>query len=131
MYRNVTWVGTVPKHEIPKILRGMDACMIPYRTDLAFNTYSFPMKTLEYFASGKPVIATDIQELRQYARAGLLTIIEDASDFVEAIRRFQKHGWSKKKQDFQRAEVLHHTWEKKIRTIMSTLKDSFVRRNAR
>src|SRR3989338_5642624 len=65
---NVRWISGVSKQLIPRVLSQIDIGIIPYRTNMAFNLFSFPMKVMEYFALGKPVVTTDIVALRPYAR---------------------------------------------------------------
>lgn len=120
-YPNVTWMPEVPKHKIPSILRHIDVGIIPYRNDLAFNRYSFPMKVLEYFAVGRPVISTDILALRDYADKGLLEIIHTPKEFVRAIRVYQTGGWSKQSQYRQRKESAPQSWERKISVLLQLL----------
>ncbi len=73
--KNVVLRGRVTKAEIPKIISRFDICLIPYDTRNLFNRLSFPMKTLEYFAAGKPVVATEIETLKPYKKAGLIYTI--------------------------------------------------------
>jgi len=54
----VRWVGPQPYGALPGYLRLMDVGVVPYR-DSAFNRGSFPLKTLEYLAAGRGVVATD------------------------------------------------------------------------
>ncbi len=122
--KNVFWKKFVPKTQIPKIISTYDLCIIPYRIESLFNRYSFPMKTLEYFASKKPVIATDIRSLRPYHDCGLLSIVHNATQFVALIRRVQKYGWSKEKQEQQLVIARKQSWEQKIRKIQAILEGS-------
>ncbi|MEU3454308.1 glycosyltransferase [Micromonospora sp. NPDC006766] len=57
--RNVCWVG--PKHhtEMASFLRLIDVGLTPY-ADNEFNRASFPLKTLEYLAAGRGVVATPL-----------------------------------------------------------------------
>jgi len=60
---NVRWVGPKPFEALPSYLKVMDVGLVPYR-DSAFNRGSFPLKTLEYLAAGRPVVATDLPATR-------------------------------------------------------------------
>ena len=53
---NVQWVGPKPFESLPTYLRAIDVGVTPY-TDTAFNRGSFPLKTLEYLAAGRGVVA--------------------------------------------------------------------------
>lgn len=120
-YKNMRWMGGVAKEKIPDILRGIDVGIIPYRENKSFNRYSFPMKVMEYFSAGRPVIATDIVSLRQYDALGLLTIARTPDAFVRAIRSLCVKGWDPVYQQKQRQQVKLHTWKKKIDAITSLI----------
>lgn len=56
---NVQWVGAKDFAELPSYLRHMSVGLTPY-ADTDFNRSSFPLKTLEYLAAGRSVVATDL-----------------------------------------------------------------------
>jgi teichuronic acid biosynthesis glycosyltransferase TuaH len=55
----VRWVGPKPFTALPGYLRVIDVGLTPY-ADTAFNRASFPLKTLEYLAAGRPVVSTPL-----------------------------------------------------------------------
>jgi glycosyltransferase involved in cell wall biosynthesis len=59
---NVHLLGPRRYHELPAVLRGADAAMLPYLTGGAMRSV-FPMKTYEYLASGRPVVTTPLPAL--------------------------------------------------------------------
>ena len=61
---NVQWVGAKPFAELPSYLRVIDVGLTPYRSS-AFNRASVPLKTLEYLAAGRPVVASDLPAHRR------------------------------------------------------------------
>ncbi|MFH0750163.1 MAG: glycosyltransferase [Candidatus Gottesmanbacteria bacterium] len=113
--QNVTFIGEVSKLKIPAMIQSFDICLIPYDCKQLFNLYCFPMKTLEYFYYGKPVFATDIQELRRFNQE--LIIIHSYTELVHKIKYVMKKGWP---QNIQKKQITHATrnsWEKKIHAI--------------
>jgi glycosyltransferase involved in cell wall biosynthesis len=60
---NVRWVGPKPFDALPSYLRAIDVGIVPYG-DNPFNRGSFPLKTLEYLAAGRPVVSTDLPATR-------------------------------------------------------------------
>lgn len=118
---NVTWVPEVAKARIPMYLARFDVGFVPYRADSTFNRYAFPMKVLEYFALGRPVISTNILSLHDYVRGGLVTQADAADAVVRAIRYYRSHGWNSHNQKLQVAEAKRNAWENKVDTIMTTL----------
>jgi glycosyltransferase involved in cell wall biosynthesis len=81
---NVRWVGLKPSAALPSYLRAMDVGIVPYR-DSRFNRGSFPLKTLEYLAAGRAVVATDLPAIRWLA-TDLICIAEPAS-FADQVDR--------------------------------------------
>ena len=67
---NVFFTGPVPYEELPSVVKGWEACLLPYHYN-AQTVNINPLKLKEYLACGKPVIATplpDVCELGQYLR---------------------------------------------------------------
>lgn len=60
---NVTSVGAQPFESLPSYLRLIDVGLTPYG-DSPFNRASLPLKTLEYLAGGRAVVATDLPAVR-------------------------------------------------------------------
>lgn len=116
--KNVKWNKHVSKSDIPAILSGFDIGIIPYRVDNSFNRFSFPMKTMEYFAAGKPVISTDIHALRRYEKRRLLFIGKTPWEFTRVICKIQKYGWSMRQIQKQRDVAFFHSWKNKVATII-------------
>ena len=56
---NVQWVGAKPFESLPSYLRIIDVGLTPYSLS-DFNKASFPLKTLEYLAAGRPVVTTPL-----------------------------------------------------------------------
>lgn len=64
---NVHHTGAVPFAELPRWLARMDVGLTPY-TDTPFNRASFPLKTLEYLAAGRPVVGSALPATKALAR---------------------------------------------------------------
>jgi teichuronic acid biosynthesis glycosyltransferase TuaH len=79
----VKWVGPVPFAQLPPFLKSIDVGLTPY-VDTEFNRASFPLKTLEYLAAGKPVVSTDLPAVR-WLDTDLVTVA-DPSTFGGAAR---------------------------------------------
>ncbi len=84
---NVFFTGSVPYEELPSVVKGWEACLLPYYHN-ALTVNINPLKLKEYLACGKPVVATplpDVCELGDYLRtaeekniAGWRTAIDEA-----------------------------------------------------
>lgn len=120
---NVQWLGKYSKTEIPELMKTCDIGIIPYDTNNLFNKYCFPMKTMEYLYSGKPIVSTDITELQRYP--SVVSIATTADQFSRAITYWIKHPPSVAlKKEMQRIATAN-SWDAKIEKILSLLeKDS-------
>lgn len=114
---NLRLVGEVPYRELPDHLDAFDCCLIPFRLNeltLATN----PVKLYEYFAAGKPVVATDMPELR-LVPDGLLRIAGTARGFADAIAAALREGpetaWRR------RLWAMENSWTARARAYLDQL----------
>lgn len=64
-HKNIRFVGETPYADLPGWLATFDVCLIPFRiNDLTLATN--PVKVYEYLSAGKPIVATDLPELKQF-----------------------------------------------------------------
>jgi teichuronic acid biosynthesis glycosyltransferase TuaH len=93
---NVHHTGRVPAREVPSYLAAMDVGLTPYAST-PFNQASFPLKTLEYFGAGLPVVSTDLPGSRWLqedfvssdpaAASQLMALASGKTEFAAAVRR--------------------------------------------
>ncbi len=83
---NVTLLGEKPYADLPRLTAGWDAFIIPFKR-IPLTEATNPVKAYEMLATGKPVVAVDLPELRPMARDGLLATADDARGFAEALER--------------------------------------------
>ncbi len=84
---NVTFLPSVPKHEIPSVLAGVDACIAILKPLDEYRT-TYPNKVFDYMAAGRPVIlAIDgvIRQVVESANCGLFTEPGNAASMANAI----------------------------------------------
>lgn len=82
---NVTYVGPKRFEELLPYLKAIDVGIVPYANS-QFNRNSFPLKTLEYLAAGKPVVSTPLPAVRSL-RTELVALAETPRDFAAAVMR--------------------------------------------
>ncbi len=63
---NVQFLGPHPHDALPALLHQFDVAWIPYQV-VEFTHYVFPAKLMEYLAAGRPVVSTDLPEVRPFA----------------------------------------------------------------
>ncbi len=87
--KNVTFLPSVPKTEMPAALAGADACLAILKPIPLYATV-YPNKVFDYMAAGKPVLlAIDgvIRQAVEEAQGGLFVPPGDPQALADAIRR--------------------------------------------
>jgi teichuronic acid biosynthesis glycosyltransferase TuaH len=112
---NVAYVGPRPFEELPGYLKIIDVGLVPYGPT-EFNRWSFPLKTLEYLAAGRPVVATSLPAIR-WLDTDLVTLADAPDAFARSavcaaplardpmlVRRRQQfagcHSWADRAERF-------------------------------
>jgi glycosyltransferase involved in cell wall biosynthesis len=79
---NVVFTGRREQATLPEYLRVFDVALMPY--DLTGHVLSvYPAKLHEYLAAGRPVVATDLPELRPYGE--VVRLARNGEHFVQLI----------------------------------------------
>ena len=81
---NVYFLGGKSASDLPRYLNGFDVALMPYRKT-PYTHYIYPMKMHEYFACGKPVVATELENLREFGE--VLEFAGSAEDWIATIER--------------------------------------------
>ena len=105
---NVRWVGQKPADALPGYLRVIDVGLVPYR-DTAFNRGSFPLKTLEYLAAGRAVVATGLPATRWLA-TDLVCIADGAASFSDQVDRLLAQPRTAALLARRQAFAAEHSW---------------------
>jgi glycosyltransferase involved in cell wall biosynthesis len=112
---NVEHVGARRFEELPPYLKAIDVGLVPY-CDTTFNRGSFPLKTLEYLAAGRPVVATPLPAVR-WLGTDLVDTATTPEEFAEAVLRnvagareprlvrrrrefATRHSWARRAEEF-------------------------------
>jgi O-antigen biosynthesis protein len=82
-YRNILLVGKKSYESIPAYLSAIDVCLIPFKLN-KLTLASNPIKLYEYLAAGKPVVSTDLPEVRRNA-SGIVYISENDAEFIAKV----------------------------------------------
>lgn len=117
-YKNIHLLGEKPYKELPNYLQQFDICIIPFiLNDLIKATH--PVKIFEYFAAGKPVVATKMPEILNLKK---LIHFANQNDFnKKCINAINNKNNKKEKQEYAKK----NTWknrsiqlEKEIKKIL-------------
>jgi glycosyltransferase involved in cell wall biosynthesis len=113
---NVHLLGPRAEAELPGLLRGADAGLIPYAVnDLTRSV--FPMKVYEYLAAGLPVLSTPLPAL---AGVGEIEIVTDAAALEAAVERELELDSPRRRAERSRAAAAH-SWTTRIAEIEAAL----------
>lgn len=84
---NIHWLPQQPYEALPDILAAWDVCLMPFARN-ASTRFISPTKTLEYMCASKPVVSTDITDVRVLYADGVAIATGDdpVEAFLEACR---------------------------------------------
>lgn len=110
---NVIFMGGRPYSRLPAYLKGFDVAIIPSRIN-EYTASMFPMKFFEYLAAGKPIVATRLPALVEFA--GYVHTADDAAGFETAIEQALAGGGPTLGARLRLAE--QHTYEARTTKMM-------------
>lgn len=113
---DVAWVGPQPFDRLPSYLRLVDVGLTPY-ADTAFNRASFPLKTLEYLAAGRPVVSTPLPAVAALG-TDLVRIAADPVAFAAAAADEAARDTAARRAE-RRAFAAGHSWEDRAETMLA------------
>lgn len=108
---NIHFIGRKDQIDLPAYLCHMDVNTLCYKVDeTGFWTSGFPLKLFEYLASGKPVIGSDIENIKPYA--DVIDIAKTPEAWIESIKHALMYGGVGTPE--RRKQVAYeNTWEKR------------------
>jgi len=85
---NVYLLGPRAHEEVPYYIKGFDAGIIPYRVT-TYTNHIYPVKLNEYLAMGKPVVSTNLAEVRRFVEEhpGSASVASSPDEFAAALER--------------------------------------------
>lgn len=108
---------------LPQYLKEFDVCLVPYHVNKLMDGVD-PIKLKEYFCLGKPVVSTDLPEVRKYD--GLVYIGRDEDDFIIKVRAaLQEKDDGIKAERIKKAK--ESDWSIKVEEISVILDEAFLR----
>lgn len=114
--KNVGYFGNIDKKMIPGVIREFDLCMIPYLERLPFNQKCYPMKLMEYFYMGKPILSTYIEELVRFPQ--FVFIESKLKGWIRIINNLEKQQWQNRYKQIQKQIANNNSWENKLSAII-------------
>lgn len=84
---NVRFIGPVPHTEVARWVQAFDACLLPFRRNRLTESVN-PLKLYEYFALGKPCLATAIPEIARYGE--IVALADTPAQLPEALNELER-----------------------------------------
>ena len=119
--RNVQWIDQRPLAAMPSYLRWVDVGITPY-VDNEFNRASYPLKTLEYLAAGRRVVATGLPATRSLDTS-LVTIADTPDDFAGAVSRELARPLTNDEVQQRQAFAARHSWDARTNDLRALLSE--------
>jgi len=116
---NVRWVGGRAFDALPAYLRMIDVGLTPY-ADSAFNRASFPLKTLEYLAAGRAVVATPLPA-NDWLGTDLITVAAGPQAYAQAVVAQLATARTEALAERRRAFARQHSWTRRAETMAALL----------
>ena len=111
---NVYFTGPVAYNELPSFAKGFDVCLLNWiMADWIKN--SFPVKTLEYLAMGKPIISCHIPVVKQLF-GELVYFAETPQDFLWQAKLALEEN-NEELENLRLNKAAEQTWEEKYKHI--------------
>jgi glycosyltransferase involved in cell wall biosynthesis len=86
---NIHYLGARPYEQLPAYLSAFSVCLMPFAMNEA-SAFINPTKTLEYLATGKPVVSTPVRDVvRLFSE---VVTIADRDAFVDAVSGVLESG---------------------------------------
>jgi glycosyltransferase involved in cell wall biosynthesis len=111
---NVQFKSAVPFSELPAAARGFDVGLIPFRINALTRAVN-PLKLLEYFAMGLPVVSTNLPEVARFQPAALIAETpEHAVSTIESILSSE----SDEKREARMRIARANSWERRAEDLV-------------
>jgi len=118
---NVYYLGLRSQEELSHLYNALDVGFMPYHYQQGWLQYSEPLKLLEFWAVGKPVVSTPLASLKKYHDLDLISLRENADDFLTAFDREIRRDTpelQKKRMKFAR----ENSWDARAKVLYAAIK---------
>lgn len=118
-FPNAHFLGNKSLRSLGGYIEAFDVCLVPYKPTL-FNDSAFPLKLMEYFFYGKPVVSLRLSSLKEYT--SLVYQYSDEGELEEALLMALAENDPAKMQERQ-AIALRNTWEARTEEVAKIIEN--------
>jgi glycosyltransferase involved in cell wall biosynthesis len=126
---NLQFIGYIPNSLLPKYLFSCDILLMPYQRKLETankgpdtSKYMSPLKMFEYMAIGKPIIASNLEIIKEILveeRNSLLVEPDNISQWCNAIEKLKSDSnLALNLGENARDDVIRFTWSERTKRIL-------------
>lgn len=108
---NIHYPGSLPQRELPAILRGCLAGVIPYHLN-EYTASVSPLKLYEYLAAGCPVVCTALPAIAAEVPGGVTLSERDPLIFAQRLRHAIEVGPAERAHIARAA--MAHSWDRRV-----------------
>ena len=122
------FVNRQPFEKVIEYELAMDLLVIPYPDKPHFRDYGFPMKVWEYMTTGRPILYSDLDIMREILgdRAHSFKP-EEAGDFTKVVASIRLEPAKAEEVAKRNTEaVMNYTWEARAKNILQFIQDKGV-----
>lgn len=120
---HMIFTGFVPNGEVPFYTEASDVLLMPYTRDTSTWREMSPVKMYEYLAAGRPIITTDLPNLKEMLKEGeeaLFVPEKEGKPLAEAILQLQADpALFKKISDNNAERAKHHSLVARAEALVS------------
>jgi len=121
---NIHYLGFKPYESLPNYLKGLDVCLLPYKIN-EYTRCVYPNKLHQYLSGGKPVVSTDLPEMRYFE--GIIKIARNYEEFEghvsEALQQ-DNHELRKKRVELAKENSCNVRGKQKAEILLSYLQQT-------
>jgi glycosyltransferase involved in cell wall biosynthesis len=121
--KNVFFIGGKKPKDLPKYINKIDVCLLCYKKTF-YTNYIYPMKLHEYLACGKPVVATSLENLKEFEN--VLSFADGIEEWIKEIDHSLKEIDSKSHYEKRVAVARKNSWDTRIETIHSVIQQKML-----
>jgi glycosyltransferase involved in cell wall biosynthesis len=119
---NIHFLGGKPRQHVPSYIMKLDVCLLCYKRT-PYTNHIYPLKLHEYFACGKPVVATRLTNLEEFKNViSFADSTDDWIDKIESALRESNPNLAPK----QIAIAAENSWGKRLDYIFSILQSTLI-----
>ena len=120
---NLLFIGQKLHKEIPYYLKAADVLVLPNKKgDPHSEKFTSPLKLFEYMAAGRPIVASDLQSIREVLNADNSILVEPniPESLSKGIRKVFENSELAEKIAWQASvDVRNFTWQKRAERIIN------------